>query len=244
LNYSMLASKDSLNGAHLCPVIGVVQFPKKIEKLARKFFWFRTYQDNFFQVIRLVPSNIRLYFESNILIANPASTFSLFEVDSAEEIENFELNFIKSGIALLSLYARSAKVNGNEITGIIYQDVWLDKDCVVAPDGTIFFADIEGLIWKKIPLENMVELQKKEWQKLFYEFIYALFKIDSYRHSIQDRKVNWSKQREELALLFHHALNKDLFSYVENQNNNLYICIEGEDFPRIEIPILEMVNYV
>jgi len=244
LNYSMIASKDSINGAHLCPVIGVVQLPDEIEQLARKFFWFRTYHDHFFQVIRLIPSNIRLFFESNYVIANPASIFSLFEADTAEKIEEFELNFIKSGIALLSLYSRSAKVSGNEITGIIYQDVWLDKDCVVAPDGTIYFADIEGLIWKKVPLNDIEEIQKKEWQKLFYEFIYALFKIDSYRHRIQEREISWSKQREELALLFHHALNKDLFSYVKNQNNNLIICIEGESFPLIEIPILEMVNYV
>lgn len=244
LNYSMIASKDSINGAHLCPVIGVVQLPKRIEELARKFFWFRTYQDHFFQVIRLVPSNIRLYFESNFTITSPGSIFSLFEVNCDKEIEKFELNFIKSGIALLSLYSRSAKVSGNEVTGITYQDVWFDKDCVVAPDGTIYFADIEGLVWKKVSIENMVELQKKEWQKLFYEFIYALFKIDSYRLRIQQREVNWSIQREELALLFHQALNKDLFTYLENQNNNLIICIEGESIPLIEVPILEMVNYI
>ncbi|MFX1480479.1 MAG: hypothetical protein ACFFCI_20475 [Promethearchaeota archaeon] len=244
LNYSMTASKDSINGAHLCPVIGVVQLSNKIEELARKFFWFRTYQDHFFQVIRLVPSNIRLYFESNLKITNPGSIFSLFDVNDDKEIEKFELNFIKSGIALLSLYSRSAKVSGNDVTGITYQDVWFDKDCVVAPDGTIYFADIEGLVWKKVPIEKMVALQKKEWQKLFYEFIYALFKIDSYRHKIQQREVNWSVQREELALLIHQALNKDLFTYLENKNNNLIICIEGDSLPLIELPILEMVNYI
>ena len=41
LKYSLLADKDSINGAHICPTIGVVQLPDKIEKTARKFFWFR-----------------------------------------------------------------------------------------------------------------------------------------------------------------------------------------------------------
>jgi len=244
LKYSMIAKKDSINGAHLCPAVGVVQIPLKIEELARKFFWFRTYKKHFYQVIRLVPSNIRLYFESDYVIANPSSIFSLFQINTVEKIEKFELNFIKSGIALLSLYSRSANISGNEITGIVYQDVWFDKDCVVGPDGTIYFADIEGLIWKTVPLKEINEIQNKEWQKLVYEFLFALFKIDSYRYVLQEREASWSKQREELAFLIHHALNKDLFCYAENRDNNLIINIGGESLPPIEIPILEMVNNI
>ncbi len=244
LNFSMLANITSINGAYICPTIGIVQLPTEIEKIARNFFWFRTYRDHFYQVLRLVPSNIRLYFESNYIIANPSSIFSLFEIDTAEKVEAFEINFIKSGIALLSLFTRSVKSKGENITGIIYQDVWFDKDCIVAPNGIIYFADIEGLIWKTIPLEDFAEIQTKEWQKLVYEFLYCLFKIDSYRYLLQEREPKWSKQREELALLIHHALNKDLITFAENQNNNLVIKIEGDLLPSIEIPLIEKVNYV
>jgi len=242
LNFSSIGNLDSINGAHLCPAIGLVQLPKNIEKVAKKFFWCRAYDNHFYQVIRLVPSNIRLYFESTQVIANPKSIFSLFEINSVEKAESFELNFIKSGIALLTLYARSAKIEGKQISGIIYKDVWFDKDCVVAPDGIIHFADIEGFIWKNSSQEEYDKTIKEEWQKLVFEFLYALIKIDSYRHTLNERNLEWKIQREELALLIHHALNKDIFTYAENRNNNLLIIIEGDSLPSVEIPLIEMVN--
>jgi len=244
LKFSRIAELDSINGAYICPSVAVIKLPKEIEEVAKKFFWFRTYNDHFYQVLRLLPSNIRLYFESSHLIANPSSIFRLFEIDTIEKVEDFELNFIKSGIALLTLYTRSAVIEGNEIKGIYYQDVWLDKDCVVAPNGTIHFADIEGFIWKKVPIDEYKDTQKKEWQKLVYEFLYALVQIDSYRHLLEERQISWQKQREELALLIYEALNKDFFTYVENINENLTITIEGKDLPSVKIPILEKVNQV
>ncbi|NHJ24251.1 MAG: hypothetical protein EAX89_06730 [Candidatus Lokiarchaeota archaeon] len=242
LEFSKVAEMDSINGAYLCPAIAVVQLPKEVEKAARNFFWFRTYKDHFYQVLRLVPSNIRLYFESDNVIAAPSSIFELFGIKSLQDVEIFELNFIKSGIALLTLFTRSAKLQGNEVSGICYQDVWLDKDCVVAADGIIHFADIEGFIWKKVSLNEYIQVQTKEWQKLVYEFLYALVQIDSYRHLLENRQITWSKQREELAFMFYQALNKDFFTYSENKNQNLTIIIEGKDLPSIEIPIIEKVE--
>lgn len=242
LKFSSIANFDSIKGAHLCPAIGLVKIPQNIEDTARNFFWFRTYDDHFYQVIRLVPSNIRLYFESNHVIANTKSIFSLFEINSPNKAESFELKFIQSGIALLTLYARSAKVEGKQISGIIYKDVWFDKDCVVAPDGTIHFADIEGFIWKKTSPKEYDKILKEEWEKLVFEFLYALVKIDTFRHKLNEKHLEWDKQREELALLIHQALNKDIFTYAENRNKDLIIVIEGESLPRVEIPLIKMVN--
>lgn len=244
LKFSRIAKLDSINGAYICPSVAVIKLPKYIEDTAKHFFWFRTYKDHFYQVLRLLPSNIRLYFESSNVIANPGSIFQLFEIDTIERAQNFELNFIKSGVALLTLYTRSAVIEGNEIKGIYYQDVWLDKDCVVAPDGTIHFADIEGFIWKKVPIDEYKETQIKEWQKLVYEFLYALVQIDSYRHLLEGRQISWPKQREELALIIYEALNKDFFTYVENKKKNLTIIIQGKDLPSIEMPILEKVDQI
>lgn len=242
LNFSSIANQESINGALLCPAIGLVQLPEHIENTAKKFFWCRTYNNHFYQVIRLVPSNVRLYFESTHVLANPKSIFSLFEINSAKKAEQFELNFIKSGIALLSLYTRSSKVEGEQISGIIYKDVWLDKDSIVAPDGSLHFADIEGFIWEKISTKEYEKLIREEWQKLVFEFLYALVKIDTHRHSLNERILEWGKQREELALLIHNALNKDIFTYAENRNNNLLIGIEGDSLPTVEIPLIEMVK--
>ena len=88
------------------------------------------------------------------------------------------------------------------------------------------------------------ETQIKEWQKLVYEFLYALVQIDTYRHILEERQINWSKQREELALVIHEALNKDIFTFIENKNESLTIIIEGKDLPSVEMPILEKVDQV
>ena len=242
LKFSVIAEKNTINGAYICPVIAIVQIPLEIENIARKFFWFRTYKNNFYQVIRLLPSNIRLYFESSQVVANPNSFLNLFGVTDEKSMENFELNFIKSGVALLSLFARSAEIEGNKIKGIIYQDVWLDKDCVVAPDGTIHFADLEGLIWRSVLLKDFSELQTKEWEKLVFEFLFALVRLDSYRHQLREKRVNWEAQREELSLLIQMALNKDHVAHAEQYDNNLNIILEVSSVPPIEIPLLEMVN--
>jgi hypothetical protein len=242
LKFSVIAKKDSINGAFICPVIAIVQLPFEIEKIARKFFWFRTYKKNFYQVIRLMPSNIRLYFESSRVVADPHSFLNLFGITDEKLMENFELNFIKSGIALLSLFARSAEMEGDNIRGIIYQDVWLDKDCVVAPDGTIHFADLEGLIWRSVSPKKFSEIQINEWEKLVFEFLFALVRLDSYRHQLREKKVNWESQRDELALLIQMALNKDLVARAEQYDNNLNIVLEVSSVPPIEIPLLEMVN--
>ena len=244
LNFSKLASIDSINGAYICPVIAIVRLPEQVEENARHFFWFRSYPDNFYQVLRLVPSNIRLYFESENIIANPNSVFKLFGIDTPQKVEEYEINFIRSGIGLLTIFTRSATIQGNNVSGICYQDVWLDKDCVVALDGTIHFADIEGFIWKTVPINDYSNLQTKEWQKLVYEFLYALVQIDSYRHYLEQRKLTWSKQREELAFLFFEALNKDFFAHCENLNEKLIIVIKRKEMPSIEISIIEKVQIV
>jgi len=242
LKFSKIAQYDSINGAYICPVIGVVQLPKNIEEIARNFFWCRTYNDHFYQELRLVPSNVRLYFESFHTVAKPKAIFNLFNLNSSELIEEFELQFIKSGIALLSLFTRSANITDNQISGIVYQDVWFDKDCIVAPDGTIHFADLEGLIWKTVPKNKFAEIQKNEWQKLVFEFLFALIKIDSYRLKIDGRSLSWSKQREELSLLIQLALNNDIYAYPKYHNNNLLIVLEGPSIPSIEIPLIEKVK--
>ncbi len=242
LKFSKLAKKDSINGAHICPVIGIVKLPKQIEDTARNFFYFRTYQEHFYQVIRLVPSKARIYFESSDTIADLDKLFSTFGISTSEEVEIFEMNFIRSGIALLSLYARSAKIEGNNVTGIVYQDVWMDKDCVVGLDGTIHFADLEGLIWKTVTKDDFPKMLLHEWEKLVFEFIFALSKIDTYRHHLVNNIVDWETQRKELALYVQLALNNnDQFAYAKEVNGDLKIIIDCPELPTVEVPFIEKV---
>ena len=242
LNISKLAKFDSINDAHICPIIGITKLPKKIEDTARNFFWFRKHPERFFQVLRLVPSNVRLYFESEELMTDPKHIFSLFGISSTKDIEEFELNFIKSGIALLTLFSRTIKRDKDEISGLVYQDVWFDKDCVIAPDGTIHFADLEGLVWKSIPFKDYEKTAKTEWQRLIFEFLWVLMRIDTFRLEKEGRDLDWSKQRNELALLIHLALSNDIYAHPEQHDDNLNIIIELPSFPQVKIPLLEKVK--
>jgi len=242
LEISQLAEFNSIKGAHICPVIGITTFAPEIEKAARDFFWFREHPETFYQVLRLMPSNVRLYFESNDLISEPAYIFSLFGLNSEKEIEQFELNFIKSGAALLTLYSRTVKQEADKVSGLVYRDVWFDKDCVVAPDGTIHFADLEGLRWQTDPINEYSETALYEWERLAFEFLFALIKIDTYRLKLEDRQLKWPKQREELALLVHLALSKDKYAHPEQKDKNLNIIVEVPSLPQVKIPLLEKLG--
>ncbi len=245
LEFSTLARDASINGAYICPVIGIVPLAGAIEDMARKFFWFRQYPAPFFQEMRLVPSRTRIYFESPELLADPASALARFYVDTPKLVSDFETRFVKSGMALLSLLLRSAREAGEAIEGLVYHDVWLDKDAVVAPDGTIHFADLEGLEWRRIPRsapERVRALQRQEWDKLFYEFLYALVQIDAYRLNLEGIPFEWSRQRENLALFIQLAVEKDPFLYIKVANGDLLAVVENPELPEIgavEIPIFQ-----
>lgn len=252
LELSKLARSASINGAYICPIIGIVPLAGQIEDMARKFYWFRQYPDPFFQEIRLVPSRTRLYFESPHVIADPESIFSQFQVDTPKLAQQFEMNFISSGLALLSLFSRSAREQDLAITGLIYQDVWFDKDTIIAPDGIIHFADIEGLGWTQLTgqsrqelLEKYYKIQRKEWDKLAYEFLYALVQVDTYRRIIENTSDNWAKQRDGLSFLIQMAIEKDPYLCVRMIDGTLYafietIAIDGID--PVQIPILQGVT--
>jgi len=130
----------------------------------------------------------------------------------------------------------------NTVSGLIYQDVWMDKDAIVAPDGIIHFADLEGLVSKTIPIEQYKQLQIQEWQKLFFEFFFALIKVDQYRYHLLHQIPDWDMQRKTLGLFIQIALDHDLFLFPLMRGNSLFLQIEHPTFsslPKVEIPILE-----
>jgi len=253
LELSKLARDASINGAYICPIIGIVPLAGQIEDTARKFYWFRQYPDPFFQEMRLVPSRTRLYFESPHVIADPESVFSQFHVGTPKLAQQFEMNFIRSGLALLSLFSRSATERDGGIAGLVYQDVWFDKDTIIAPDGTIHFADIEGLGWMQLTgqshqelLGKYYKLQRKEWDKLAYEFLYALVQVDTFRHIVENNADNWAKQREGLSFLIQMAIEKDPYLYVRVIDGTLVAFVETlaiDGIDPVQIPIIQGVTF-
>ena len=63
----------------------------------------------------------------------------MFNIDTETKAYSFLENFVKSGISFLTLSVRSLKgYDDGTLGGYDFYDVWLDKDAVLAPDGTIY----------------------------------------------------------------------------------------------------------
>lgn len=156
------------------------------------------------QEARLIPSNIRIYFHSDWTIGDDTGElFDFFRIDDNDKAMDFLKNFVKSGIAILTLFVRSMSDNGNgTYSGLDFYDVWLDKDAVLAPDGTIFWADLEGLQAITIggkdraDLEfNIEENMEHQIYRSLYEFMYAYEQIERERVKrfghMTDRKIQF-----------------------------------------------------
>ncbi|MGO8806684.1 MAG: hypothetical protein ACLQO7_08825 [Candidatus Bathyarchaeia archaeon] len=197
MRVSEMADLTSIHGFRIAPVVKIVFLPKKLEDEAKKLFWYRRFGGRMVQEIRLVPSNIRIYFHSGSTIGgNTRSVFDLFEINSNDKALEFLKNFVKSGIAFLTLFTRSIKSNGNgTFSGLDFYDVWLDKDAVLAPDGTIYFVDLEGLEWITVEEKKVSEKIDDQIYRSLYEFMYAYEQIERERCArfevIADRKAQF-----------------------------------------------------
>jgi hypothetical protein len=185
----MATSPTSIHGFRIAPIVKIVFLPEDVERQISKIYWYRRFKLPMVQEERLVPSNVRIYFHSDHTLGDDTSwVFDLFEIDTSEKAVRFEINFLKSGMAVLTLFSRSIKNNYNGThSGLDFYDVWLDKDAVLAPDGTIYWADLEGLewitVWDKDPAnpdaKSPIE-EKMEYQiyRCMYEFMYAYEQIE------------------------------------------------------------------
>jgi hypothetical protein len=184
LRVSERADLTSIEGFRIAPVVKIAFLPRTVEARLRSIHWYRKYRDRLVQELRLVPSNVRVYFHSRSTIGNdPAHVFDLFSIDSAAKAHGFVTRFVQSGMALLTLFARTLAWDAprGRYSGLDFQDVWLDKDAVIAPDGTVFFVYLEGI--DTVPVERDGVREKIEDQifRSLYEFMFAYEQIDGER---------------------------------------------------------------
>jgi hypothetical protein len=184
--------------------VKIVKLPKVLRDELSQVYWYRRFRQEMVQETRLIPSNIRIYFHSDWTIGDDTGElFDFFNIDNNDKAMDFLKNFVKSGIAILTLFVRSMSNNGNgTYSGLDFYDVWLDKDAVLAPDGTIFWADLEGLQTLTIggkdraDLEfNVEENMEHQIYRSLYEFMYAYEQIERERtrrfDHITDRKTQF-----------------------------------------------------
>ncbi len=198
------ASTTSIHGFRIAPLVKIVKLTKPLQKEVTQVYWYRRFKQEMVQEARLIPSNVRVYFHSDWTIGDDTGElFDFFHIDNNDKAMDFLRNFVKSGIAILTLFVRSIKNNDNgTYTGLDFYDVWLDKDAVLAPDGTIFWADLEGLQEITIggndraDLEfNIEENMEHQIYRSLYEFMYAYEQIERERVKrfghITDRKIQF-----------------------------------------------------
>lgn len=197
MRVSEMADLTSIHGFRVAPLVKIVLLPESVESEVKKIFWYRRFGGRIVQETRLVPSNVRIYFHSGSTVGgHVGSVFDLFGIDSNDKALGFLRSFVKSGIAFLTLFTRSLRSNKDgSFSGLDFYDVWLDKDAVLAPDGTIYFVDLEGLEWITIEKERVQEKIDDQIYRSLYEFIYAYEQIERERcarfGNVTDRKIQF-----------------------------------------------------
>ena len=147
LRVSERADLTSIEGFRIAPVVKVAFLPKEVEARLLSIHWYRKYGHRLVQELRLVPSNVRVYFHARSTVGqDPSRVFDLFSVDTAAKpTRSSSTSFAaRWPCSPCSLEPCPSMAIGSG-TGLDFQDVWLDKDAVLAPDGTVFFVDLEGI---------------------------------------------------------------------------------------------------
>jgi len=241
-----LVNRGSINGFYICPMIRATPLPEWLMKEAKSHFWYRRLDrpGPYYQQARLMPSDVRLFYQSEATLGRKtAEVLKAFRISSSEDMDSFIDKYISSGIAALTLITRT--VQKHEIWGLAaldFIDVWLDKDSVLAPDGTIYFADIEGLDW--IPLRDEAEAilrMKRQFDRNYYEFMYGLDILLKERQRLSNLHTSRLELRQILAERLDLALKRDLFVELNRTENTLYIELipQGEEVPKVSIKMLD-----
>jgi hypothetical protein len=211
LRVSEAARGTDLHGFRIAPVVKVCHLPKALEERLRHIHWYRKYPGRMVQELRLVPSNIRVYFHGkNTIGSNVRHVFDQFQVDSNERALRFETNFLRSAVAMLTLFARTMTFDPTRgrYRGLDYYDVWLDKDAVLAPDGTAFFVDLEGIEEVFVEKGEVRETIEDQVYRTLYEMMFAYEQIEGERARRFGGRGTRKRQFESVLL---QALETDRF---------------------------------
>jgi len=161
-------------------VIAAVRLPDAVAELASKFYWYRRYDGAYWQEIRLMPSNVRLYFHSPVTLGlDSGRVFSLFGLDGFDRCEAFLERLTRSTMAAITLYARTLRYDSlhGRFTGLDYDEVYLDKDAVLAPDGTLHFADLEGV--EGVPSAGVADVRQRIEDQFYHNLYEATYAIEA-----------------------------------------------------------------
>ena len=227
LRISERADLTTIGGFLIAPVVKVCFLPPALEDQLRQIFWFRQYRGRMVQELRLVPSNVRVYFHSRNTVGNNIRhVFDLFAVDSDERALRFETNFVRSTVAMLTLFARSMTCDPARGTyrGLDFHDVWLDKDAVVAPNGSVYFVDLEGVEEVTVEREGVREKIEDQVYRSLYELTFAYEQIEGERAR---RFGDAGSRKRHFEAILRAALETDPFVGLREEGSRLELVIRN-----------------
>jgi|SRR5271157_555352 len=224
MRVSEMADLTSIHGFRVAPLVKIVFLHESLENEIKKIYWYRRFGGRMVQETRLVPSNVRIYFHSGSTVGgNISSIFDLFGIDENDKALEFLKNFVKSGIAFLTLFTRSIKSNEDgTFSGLDFYDVWLDKDAVLAPDGTIYFVDLEGLEWITVPEKRVHEKIDDQIYRSLYEFMYAYEQIERERSRRFEHVID---RKTQFEYVLKKALKNDKVVDLMHDGNSLLLVV-------------------
>jgi hypothetical protein len=241
MRVSEMADLTSIHGFRVAPLVKIVFLPESLEKEIKKIYWYRRFGGRMVQETRLVPSNVRVYFHSGSTVGGSVSSiFDLFGIDENDKAMEFLKNFVKSGIAFLTLFTRSTRRNGDgTFSGLDFYDVWLDKDAVLAPDGTIYFVDLEGLEWVTLREKGIQEKIDDQIYRSLYEFMFAYEQIEQERLA---RFGEAAERKTQFEYLLREALKDDEVIDLVREGESLQLVVGnvlGEERLVRRFPIID-----
>jgi hypothetical protein len=227
LRVSERADLTSIGGFLIAPVVKICLLPMALEEQLRQVYWYRRFRGRFVQELRLVPSNVRIYFHSRSTVGNnPRHVFDLFRVDSNARALQFELHFVRSVVAMLTLFARTLTFDParGRYLGLDFHDVWLDKDAVIAPSGSAYFVDLEGIEDAAVEKEGVSEKIEDQVYRSLYEFMFAYEQIERERCR---RFGEPASRREHFEAIVREALKDDPIARPVPNGRSLELCIRN-----------------
>jgi hypothetical protein len=127
--------------------------------------------------------------------------------------------------------------------GLNYENVWLDKDCIVAPDGTLHFADLEGLDWvfagREMSFEDRI---REQFDRNFYEFMYGVDVLARESERLAGRSRTQAERRMALVPRFELALERDPFVRTEASPAGIDLIVTPPrgGLAEVRMPILDL----
>jgi len=242
LRVSEAADLTTLAGFRLAPVVKVAELPDPLAERLRSISWYRRFRGRIVQELRLVPSNVRVYFHARTTVGSDIGrVFDRFRIDRPDRAHRFEVNLLKSGLAVLTLFARTLErdpVSGR-CSGFDFLDVWLDKDAVLAPDGTVFFVDLEGLERVTVEREAVREKVEDQIYRSLYELMFAFEQVAGERAR---RFGSAGSRRRHFEAIMTEAVQGDPFLRIRSTEDASILEVRnsvGDESLNLVFPLLD-----